>query len=117
MNQPAKWGVITVLTLGLISPLFWHGLQPTPLKRPGAAETPQSRQAQIQALQAKKSGGNERVVAKDIAQTAALCVRDCRVMLTEISNELAHVRTDDERLKLLQHHMKEHAQFVSLTFR
>jgi len=68
-----------------------------------------------EALRAKKLGGNERTVAKDVARTASLCVRDCRTMLTQMTHELSRARTADERQRILNEHMKMHPQFVSLT--
>jgi len=157
MNRRSKWGVITALTVGLVTPLFWHDLPPYPARAPedapGAsiagtgtymdlnqkdntagkqqkadtknkkedtknkkADTKKQRTAPA-VMKTPKGKGNERIVAKDIARSAALCVRDCRTMLTEMSNELAHAKTEQERLQVLQHHMKEHTQFVSLTLR
>lgn len=123
MKRSSKWGLIALLAVGLVSPLYWHGTQPAPLRKqavPAPAQHPEQdakRTAMIKALQAKKGTGNEKVVARDIAGTAALCVRDCRTMLTEISNELAHANTDEERQRILQNHMKLHTQFVSLTYK
>lgn len=159
MKKRARWGLITALTVGLLTPLWWHDMQPVP---PGGQDTPspedrmqaaekgpqtrgtqqqagnvrgnnrtgEARQGQSQGqgapakmsamerrILAKKHQGNEKIVAKDIARTAALCVRDCRAMLTEISNELAHADSAAERTEILQHHIKQHPQFVGLTVR
>ncbi|PWK12846.1 S8 family serine peptidase [Tumebacillus permanentifrigoris] len=128
MKRSSKWGLITLLTVGLVSPLYWQGSQPAPIrKQVSPAPTPQAtphvtqthdahRAAVVQALRAKKGRGNEAVVARDIASTAALCVRDCRTMLTMISNELSHATTAEERRRILENHMKQHTQFVSLTY-
>lgn len=125
MNRGAKWGLVAALTVALMTPLMWHDRQPFFQNEQNAAPRPEGARAQgmrtnaesamIQRLQAKKHQGNEQVVAKDIARTAALCVRDCRTMLTEISNELSHASSRDEQLRIIQQHMKEHAQFVSLS--
>ncbi|KEO82000.1 S8 family peptidase [Tumebacillus flagellatus] len=125
MKRSSKWGLITLLTVGLVAPLYWQGSQPAPLRKsaePGPAmpktmhvQEP-NHQAMIQALQAKKNKGNETVVAKDIARTAALCVRDCRTMLTEIANELTHAATDADRQRILRDHLKQHSQFVSIRY-
>jgi thermitase len=119
MNRHAKWGVITALTFGLMAPLFWHDAQPFPPK-PESGPNPYNRadtarKAQTQSILAKKNRGNEEVVARDIARTAALCVRDCRIMLTEIANELSHLNTSAEKREMLRHHMKLHPQFISMT--
>ncbi|WP_157721991.1 S8 family serine peptidase [Tumebacillus avium] len=121
MNRRAKWGVITALTLGLMVPLFWHDAQPDPIRRSEAGPARQpgvtnnARTAEVQQILAKKTAGNEDLVARDIARTAALCVRDCRIMLTDITNELAHTQTAAEKRAMLQHHLKMHPQFVSMT--
>ncbi|HEU4964506.1 MAG TPA: S8 family serine peptidase [Bacilli bacterium] len=130
MDKRAKWGLITALTVGLITPLWWQGMQPVPpdttdnpriksrvQSTRDLARTPDNRQAEALRIEARKNKGNEQIVAKDVARTAALCVRDCRIMLTEISNELAHTKTPEQREQVLRHHMKEHPQFVGLTLR
>ncbi|TCP52430.1 subtilisin family serine protease [Tumebacillus sp. BK434] len=120
MNRRAKWGVITALTLGLMVPFFWHDAQPDPIRRPEAGPaktqgTNSARTAEVQRILAKKTAGNEHLVARDIARTAALCVRDCRIMLTDITNDLAHTHTAAEKRAMLQHHLQMHPQFVSMT--
>ncbi|MCX7568398.1 S8 family peptidase [Tumebacillus sp. DT12] len=120
MKRRARWGMITALTALLMTPFFVQDQAPfaarqstpTPAKTPAKAD---ARTAQIRALAAKKAQGNESVVAKDIARTASLCVRDCRTMLTEISNELGHAGTTAERLHVLKQHLSQHSQFVALT--
>jgi thermitase len=119
MSRRAKWGWAIALTLVLTSSLFWQYTPPFP-KKPEAGPQPRTnalavKQAQVMALRAKKRLGNEQIVAKDIARTAALCVRDCRLMLTEISNELLSKRTRAEKLDVLRSHMRMHPQFVSMT--
>ncbi|MBL0388782.1 peptidase S8 [Tumebacillus sp. ITR2] len=128
MKRSSKWGLITLLTVGLVAPLYWQGSQPAPIRKsvlpaptsPHVTQLPMhgpTRQTLIQSLQAKKSLGNEGVVARDIARTAALCVRDCRTMLTEISNELSHAKSDGDRQRILESHLSHHSQFVALTYK
>jgi hypothetical protein len=127
MKRSSKWGLITLLTVGLVSPLYWQGSQPAPIRKQvsPAPATPaphvtgaqnDHRTALVQAIRAQKGRGNEAIVSRDIARTAALCVRDCRTMLTMISNELSHAATQAERQRILENHMKQHTQFVSLTY-
>ena len=125
MNRGAKWGLVAALTVALMTPLVWHDRQPFFQKEQNAAPRTEGARTQgvrtheetamIERLQAKKNQGNEQVVAKDIARTAALCVRDCRTMLTEISNELAEATSRDEQRRIIEHHMKQHSQFVALS--
>lgn len=122
MNQRARWGVIAALTALLMVPLYWHGAQPSPPRQSeagpiGPLGVDSARTAHVQRLLAKKKSGNESVVANDIARTAALCVRDCRIMLTEITNELAHVSTPEKKREMMLHHLAQHPQFVSLTLK
>ncbi|WP_018131546.1 S8 family peptidase [Effusibacillus pohliae] len=81
---------------------------------PGApADRPVDRARNLRAHHTSPQGRAE-IAAQDMAVTTALCVRDCRIALQQLANQLDHTTDPAMRSQLMKNAIQEHPQFRAL---